>query len=318
LGKPYAYTTPGGLTPSFAPHKTLIMDISEFLALLDIEPTGPDRWLARSPDNGWKRVFGGQVLAQALVAAQRSVEDRTPHSLHGYFILGGDPALPIELEVERVRDGRSFAVRRVVARQRGETMFFMSVSFQTPEEGALNHFLPPPAVTPPEETPDPVALAALMPEPQQMRARGFFSHISPIEIRPLDLRRYSPSQPGALGDPHQNLWIRLKGPLPDDPAIHRAALVYLSDMTLIDTVLVAHGYSIARGGWQTASLDHAVWLHRSFRADEWLLYAQDSPTAQGARGLTRGLLYTRDGVLAATTSQEGLVRRRPEREAPKG
>jgi len=293
------------------------MEISEFLSLLDLEPAGPDRWLARSPDNGWKRVFGGQVLAQALVAAQRSVEDRAPHSLHAYFILGGDPNEPIELMVERVRDGRSFAVRRVVARQRGETMFVMSASFQTEEEGALNHQLPPPAATPPESTPDPVALAAMMPEPQATRAKGFFSHISPIEIRPLDLRRYSPSKPGAPGDPHQNLWIRLKGPLPDDPAIHRAALVYLSDMTLIDTVLVAHGYSIARGGWQTASLDHAVWLHRPMRADDWLLYAQDSPSAQGSRGLTRGLLYTQQGVLAATTSQEGLVRRRPDRETPK-
>jgi acyl-CoA thioesterase-2 len=311
--------TPGcALTPTFAAHKTCAMDIDGFLALLDLEPAGPDRWLARSPQNGWKRVFGGQVLAQSLVAAQRTVEDRAPHSLHAYFILGGDPAEPIELSVERVRDGRSFAVRRVTARQRGETMFLMLASFQTEEEGALNHAMPAPEATPPETTPDPVALAGLLPEPQQARARGFFSSISPIEIRPLDLRRYSPSKPGAHGDTHQNLWIRLKGPLPDDPAIHRAALVYLSDMTLIDTVLVAHGYSIARGGWQTASLDHAVWLHRPFRADDWLLYAQDTPTAQGSRGLTRGLLYTREGVLAATTTQEGLVRRRPEREAPKG
>ena len=294
------------------------MEISEFLSLMDVEPAGPDRWLARSPQNGWSRVFGGQVLAQALVAAQRSVEDREPHSLHAYFILGGDPDEPIELVVERVRDGRSFAVRRVVARQRGETMFVMSVSFQTQEEGALNHQLPPPAVTPPEATPDPVALAALMPGPQAERARDFFARISPIEIRPLDLRRYAPTAPGVLGDPHQNLWIRLKGPLPDDPAIHRAALVYLSDMTLIDTVLVAHGYSIARGGFQTASLDHAVWLHRPFRADDWLLYAQDSPSAQSSRGLTRGMLYTSAGVLAATTSQEGLVRRRPDRQTPKG
>ena len=293
------------------------MEISEFLAIMDIEPAGPDRWLARSPQNGWKRVFGGQVLAQSLVAAQRSVEGRAPHSLHAYFILGGDPLEPIELMVERVRDGRSFAVRRVVARQRGEAMFVMSVSFQTEEEGALNHHLPAPSVTPPDSTPDPVALAAMMPGPQAERAKAFFERISPIEIRPLDLRRYSPVKPGVFGDPRQNLWIRLKGPLPDDPAVHRAALVYLSDMTLIDTVLVAHGYSIARGGFQTASLDHAVWLHRPFRADDWLLYAQDSPSAQGSRGLTRGLLYTREGALAASTTQEGLVRRRPEREAPK-
>jgi len=286
------------------------MDAAEFLALLDLEPAGADRWLARSPDNGWKRVFGGQVLAQALVAAERSVEGRVPHSLHAYFILGGDPTLPIELSVERVRDGRSFSVRRVVARQRSETMFVLSASFQVEEAGDLEHALPAPAVAPPEATPDPVALAAALSEAQAARAREFFDRISPIELRPLDPRRYRPAAPGALGDPRQNLWIRIKGPLPDDAAIHRAALVYLSDMTLIDTVLVAHGYTIARGGFQTASLDHVVWLHRPFRADDWLLYVQDSPSAQGARGLTRGLLYTRDGVLAATTAQEGLVRRR--------
>jgi acyl-CoA thioesterase-2 len=286
------------------------MTAAEFLALLDLEPNGPDRWLAHSPDNGWKRVFGGQALAQSLIAAERSVEGRAPHSLHAYFILGGDPALPIDLAVERVRDGRSFSVRRVVARQRGETIFVMSASFQTEEEGALNHSAPMPIATTPEATPDPLALAALLPEPQAGRVRDFFDRISPIELRPLDQRRYRPMNPGVLGDPHQNLWIRIKGPLPDDPAIHRAALVYLSDMTLIDTVLVAHGYTIMRGQFQTASLDHAVWLHRPFRADDWLLYAQETPTAQSSRGLTRGLLYTRDGALAATTMQEGLVRRR--------
>ena len=292
------------------------MDVAGFLALLDLEPAGPDRWLAHSPDNGWKRVFGGQVLAQSLVAAQRSVDGRPPHSLHAYFILGGDPAEPIELSVERVRDGRSFSVRRIVARQRGETMFVMSVSFQVEEPGDLNHELPMPPTPTPEDTPDPAVLAASLPEPQAARARQFFNTISPIELRPLDPRRYRPTAPGVFGDPRQNLWIRLKGPLPDDPAIHRAALVYLSDMTLIDTVLVAHGYSIARGQFQTASLDHAVWLHRPFRADDWLLYAQDSPSAQGARGLTRGLLYTRDGALAATTTQEGLVRKRKPPAAP--
>ena len=293
------------------------MNVSDFLALLDIEPAGPDRWLAHSPDNGWKRVFGGQVLAQSLIAAERSVEGRIPHSMHAYFILGGDPKTPIELAVEKVRDGRSFSVRRVVARQRGETMFVMSVSFQVEEPGDLEHALPMPVVTPPEATPDPVALAAALPPEQSARVRGFFEHISPIELRPLDPQRYRPVAPGVYGDPRQNVWIRLKGPLPDDPRIHRAALVYLSDMTLIDTVLVAHGYTIARGQFQTASLDHAVWLHRPFRADDWLLYAQDSPSAQAARGLTRGLLYTRGGVLAASTTQEGLVRRRKAEDPPK-
>jgi acyl-CoA thioesterase-2 len=230
--------------------------------------------------------------------------------MHAYFILPGDPAEPIELGVERVRDGRSFSVRRVVARQRGEPMFVMSVSFQVEEQGALNHALPMPEVRAPEATFDPVALAAALPEAQAARARAFFDSISPIEMRPLDLSRYQPKTPGVFGEARQNLWIRLRGPLPDDPTVHRAALVYLSDMTLIETVLVAHGYSIGRGQFQTASLDHAVWLHRPFRADDWLLYAQETPSAQGSRGLTRGLLYTRDGTLAATTMQEGLVRKR--------
>ena len=270
------------------------MDAADFLALLNLEPNGPDRWLAHSPDNGWTRVFGGQVLAQALIAAERSVEGRAPHSLHAYFILGGDPKQPIDLAVERVRDGRSFAFRRVVARQRGETMFVMSASFQTEEEGALNHFAPMPPAAAPEATPDPVALAALLPEPQGARVREFFQRISPIEFRPLDARRYRPATPGEFGDPVQNLWIRIKGPLPDDPLIHRAALVYLSDMTLIDTVLVAHGHTILRGQFQTASLDHAVWLHRPFRADDWMLYAQETPSAPGlARADARSALYPR-------------------------
>ena len=177
------------------------MDIAGFLALMDLQPAGADRWIARSPDNGWKRVFGGQVLAQALVAAERSVEGRAPHSLHAYFILGGDPAEPIELSVERVRDGRSFSVRRVVARQRGEIMFVMSVSFQVEEEGALNHQLPMPEVPAPEATPDPVALSAALPDAQRARALDFFERISPIELRPLDPRRYRPAAPGVFGEP---------------------------------------------------------------------------------------------------------------------
>ena len=218
------------------------MDVAEFLALMDLEPAGADRWIARSPDNGWKRVFGGQVLAQALVAAERSVEGRAPHSLHAYFILGGDPAEPIELTVERVRDGRSFSVRRVVARQRGETMFVMSVSFQVEEEGALNHQLPMPDAPAPEATPDPVALAAAAVRTRRRRGRATSSSASARSSCARSTRAATGRRRRACSaSRRQNLWIRIKGPLPDDPAIHRAALVYLSDMTLIDTVLVAHG-----------------------------------------------------------------------------
>ena len=285
------------------------MTAEDLVSLFDLKSFGPDRYVGHSPSNGWKRVFGGQVIAQALIAAQRTVEGRAPHSLHVYFILGGDPREPILFEVERIRDGRSFTTRRVVARQRGEAIFALSASFQVEEEG-LEHQYPMPDVPDPEGLPDPVQLAALAGEAAQQRVKGFFDHIRPIELRPLDLRRYQPAQAGQPRDPRQSIWIRIAGRLPDDLAIHRAALAYLSDMTLLDTVLVAHGYSISSGRFQVASLDHAIWLHRPFRADEWLLYVQDSPSACGARGLTRGLLYTRAGALVASVAQEGLLRAR--------
>ena len=220
------------------------MTSDDLVSLFDLESVGADRYIGHSPRNGWKRVFGGQVIAQALIAAQRTVEGRAPHSLHVYFILGGDPSEPIVFEVERIRDGRSFATRRVLARQRGEAIFGLSASFQVEEEG-LEHQFPMPDAPDPESLADPVQLAALAGEAVQQRVKGFFDHIRPIELRPLDLRRYQPAQPGQKREPRQSIWIRIAGRLPDDPAIHRAALAYLSDMTLLDTVLVAHGYSIS-------------------------------------------------------------------------
>ena len=290
------------------------MNVAELLTLLDIEPVGPDRYIGRSNDMGWKRVFGGQVIAQALIAAQRSVDERAPHSLHAYFILAGDPSEPIAYDVERVRDGRSFATRRVVARQRGEVIFFMSASFQREEESTLEHAFPAPPAPRPEEVYNPFVLPTGASPEQRERFKTFFERIQPIEFRPLDPLRHRQVEAGKLGDPRQTLWIRIGQPLPDDPAIHRAALAYLSDMTLIDTVLVAHGVSIASGKWHTASLDHALWLHRPFRADEWMLYVQDSPNAHGGRGLARGLLYSRAGELIASVAQEGVFR--PRRPAP--
>jgi acyl-CoA thioesterase-2 len=289
------------------------MTSDDLVSLFDLESVGQDRYVGHSPPNGWKRVFGGQVIAQALIAAQRTVEGRAPHSLHAYFILGGDPREPIVFEVERIRDGRSFATRRVLARQRGEAIFSLSASFQVEEQG-LEHQFPMPDAPDPDGMADPVRLVELAGESaqRQMQMKGFFDRIRPIEIRPLDLRRYQPAQPGQTREPRQSFWIRIAGRLPDDPAIHRAALAYLSDMTLLDTVLAAHGYSLSSGKFQAASLDHAIWLHRPFRADEWLLYVQDSPSACGARGLIRGLLYSRAGALAASVAQEGLLRvRRP-------
>ena len=280
---------------------------ADLVALLDLEPVGVDRYLGRTPDMGWARVYGGQVVAQALVAASRTVADRAPHSLHAYFLLAGDPAEPILFEVERVRDGRSFSTRRVTANQRGEPIFVLAASFQVAEDG-LEHQAEAPDAPPPEELVDPEAALALIAEPARKSLQALFDRVRPIEFRPMDLRRYAPLRPGETRAAKQSVWIRIGGPLPDDPAIHTAALAYLSDMTLLDTALVAHGYAIFDGRHQVASLDHALWQHRPCRADDWLLYAQDSPSAGGARALTRGALFRRDGALVASVAQEGLIR----------
>ncbi len=286
---------------------------ADLVALLDIEPAGVDRFVGRSPDMGWARVYGGQVIAQALVAAQRTVPGRSPHSLHAYVLLGGAPAEPILFEVERVRVGRSFSTRRVTASQRGEPIFVLAVSFQIAEDGP-EHQASAPEAAPPEQIVDPEEALAAMPESARKRLQTLFDRVRPIEFRPTNMRRYAPLRAGETRAAEQSVWIRIGGRLPDDPMIHTAALAYLSDMTLLDTALVAHGHAIFDGSHQVASLDHALWLHRPRRADEWLLYAQDSPSACGARALTRGLLFSRDGVLVASVAQEGLVR--PIRTAP--
>jgi acyl-CoA thioesterase-2 len=282
---------------------------ADLVERLDLETIEVDIFRGRSPQNSWKRVFGGQVIAQALVAASRTVEGRTPHSLHGYFMLGGDPLVPIVFEVDRIRDGRSFTTRRVNAIQHGRAIFSLSASFQVAEEG-VEHSFPAPDAPDPDQLPDPAALAQFAEPKAKERIEGFIDRIRPIEIRPIDLSRYAPGARGRAREPRQSLWIRIAGRLPDDPAIHRAALAFLSDMTLIDTALAAHGYSVSDPEFQVASLDHALWFHRPCRADEWLLYAQDSPNAGGSRGLTRGLLYSREGALVASVAQEGLIRRR--------
>jgi acyl-CoA thioesterase-2 len=284
------------------------MNAAEFLKLMDLEGAGPDRWLGHTPDTGWTRVFGGQVVAQALSAAQRTVADRAAHSLHAYFLLGGDPSLAIEYNVERIREGRSFTTRRVTARQRGQAIFIMSASFHIDEEG-LDHFIPAPTATPPEELPDPLERAALAGEAERECVANLFKSIAPIEFRALDDPR-RPSSGGAKGDDTVLHWLRIGVELPDDPAIHRIAIAYLSDLTLFDAALAPHGYSRGGGEYQLASLDHALWFHRPARADQWLLYVLDSPSAQGARGLNRGLFYDRSGRLVASVAQEGLMRRR--------
>jgi acyl-CoA thioesterase II len=281
----------------------------DLVANLDLETIEVDIFRGRSPQNSWKRVFGGQVIAQALVAASRTVEGRAPHSLHGYFMLGGDPLVPIVFEVDRIRDGKSFTTRRVNAIQHGKAIFSLSASFQVSEEG-VEHSFPAPEAPDPDSLPGPADLVKFVDEKTRQRLQGFFDRIRPMEIRPIDLSRYARGAKGTPREPRQSLWIRIAGRLPDDPAIHRAALAFLSDMTLLDTALAAHGFSVSDPEFQVASLDHALWFHRPCRVDEWLLYVQDSPNACGSRGLTRGLLYSRSGALVASVAQEGLIRRR--------
>jgi len=289
----------------------MIASAADLVANLDLETIEVDIFRGRSPQKGWKRVFGGQVIAQALVAASRTVEGRAPHSLHAYFILPGDPLVPIIFEVDRIRDGKSFTTRRVVAIQHGKAIFSLAASFQIDEQG-VEHALTMPPAPDPDTLPDPIDLLRSAGEAAQQRLQAFFDRIRPIEVRPIDLSRYAPGARGTPREPRQSLWIRIAGRLPDDPAAHRAALAFLSDMTLLDTALAAHGFSVSDPEFQVASLDHALWFHRPCRADEWLLYVQDSPTSGGSRALTRGLLYSRAGALVASVAQEGLIRRRPE------
>lgn len=281
--------------------------IEALLSILDLEPLEQNLFRGRSPQVGWQRVFGGQVIGQALVAAARTVEGRGAHSLHAYFMRPGDPSVPIIYEVDRIRDGKSFTTRRVVAIQHGEAIFSMSASFQVAEEG-LDHQVPMPKVPPPEELPSEADLKALFMKDAPEPVRRYWERERPIELRPVDLRHYVSREPL---EPVQNVWVRTTGRLPDDPDIHRCVLAYASDMTLLDTSLFAHGRGIFDRDVQAASLDHALWFHRPFRADEWLLYAEDSPSASGARGFTRGSLFSRDGRLVASVAQEGLIRLRP-------
>ena len=278
--------------------------VQSLLSILDLEPLERNLFRGRSPQVGWQRVFGGQVIGQALVAAARTVEDRVVHSLHCYFMRPGDPSVPIIYEVDRIRDGKSFTTRRVVAIQHGRAIFAMSASFQVEEPG-LEHQIPMDEVPMPEALPSEEELKErflqVMPEP----VRRYWERERPIELRPVDLTRYVSRKPL---QPKQFLWFRATAALPDDPVVHQSVLAYASDMALLDSSLLAHGRSIFDRDLQVASLDHALWFHRGFRADDWLLYAQDSPNSSGARGFSRGEIFSRDGTLVASVAQEGLIR----------
>jgi len=280
--------------------------IETLLSILDLEPLERNLYRGLSPQVGWQRVFGGQVIGQALVAAARTVEGRSPHSLHAYFMRPGDPSVPIIYEVDRIRDGNTFTTRRVVAIQHGEAIFSMAASFQIDEPG-LDHQIPMPEVPAPEDLPSEAELKELYLHSAPESVRRYWQRERPIELRPVDLRHYVSRE--AL-EPSQAVWVRATGALPDDMDIHRCVLAYASDMTLLDTSLFAHGRGIFDHDLQVASLDHALWFHRTFRADEWLLYAEDSPSASGARGFTRGSLFSHDGRLVASVAQEGLIRLR--------
>lgn len=280
--------------------------VKDLLALLDLERIEVNLFRGQSPDEGLKRVFGGQVIAQALVAAYRTVENRLCHSLHAYFIRPGDPNVPILYEVDRARDGRSFATRRVVAIQHGEQILNLAASFHVAESG-FEHQSSMPDVTPPDELMTEAQMRELAKDRVPPEFAKQFARERPIEMRmvdPVNMLRPKPT------DPLKRVWIRAKGQVGGDQALQQCLLAYASDMGILDTAARPHGVNWFTGGVQMASLDHAMWFHRPFDISDWLLYVQDSPSASGARGFTRGEVFRRDGVLAASVIQEGLIRPR--------
>ena len=286
--------------------------LQDVLDLLDLEPIEINMFRGISPAEGWQRVYGGQVIGQALVAASRTVEDanRIAHSLHGYFLRPGDTTIPIVYSVDRIRDGKSFNTRRVVAIQKGRPIFSMSVSFQVMEEG-LHHQIPMPEAAAPKDCPSQEDLRKnyINDIPEEYRD-NFLNREDPIEMRFQDgMNDFKPDPM----PPHQRVWIRAVDKMPDDVRLHQCVLAYASDMTLMDNAIRPHGIGWTEENFQTASLDHAMWFHQPFRADEWLLYYQDSPYSGGARGFNRGSFFTREGQLIASASQEGLMRLHPPR-----
>lgn len=291
-----------------------VAHIDNLLERLDLETLDADLFRGFSPNDGRPRIFGGLVAAQSLVAACRTVEGRTAHSLHGYFLREGDTSVPVIYHVDPIRDGRSFATRRVVAKQHGKAIFNLSVSFQADEDG-LEHQEPMPVAPPPESVPSNLELFREYAKSGHPAFEFFLSIEQPIERHHLDhvdLLRPEPSE-----GPHRT-WLRAGGPLGDDPVVHQAVLTYASDYGLIESAINRHGHSFLTEELILASLDHAIWFHRPFRFDEWVLYVKHSPVAAGGRGLIFGRIYAQDGTLIASVAQEGLMRvRKPELERSK-
>mgnify|MGYP000376101408 CR=1 FL=1 len=264
--------------------------------------TGPSQWMPHG------RVFGGQVLAQSLVAAERTVSDlagpeRTPHSLHGYFLRPGDINQPITFSVDRLRDGRSFSTRRVQAFQSGAPIFSMIASFQVPDSGIQHQTEMPSGLPDPETLPSAAELIGSNPHP----VAQYWAKARPFDLRHVDSPIYF-SVDERHKVPHQAVWLKALGQLPDDDALHRAALAYVSDYTILESIYRAHGIAWTHPGLKSASLDHAMWFHRQPKVDQWLLYVQESPSAQNGRGLATGKIFDQSGILVATVAQEGMVR----------
>jgi acyl-CoA thioesterase II len=279
----------------------------DLIDVLELEQLEVNLFRGVSPQEDRQRVFGGQVAGQALVAAGRTVDpERHVHSLHAYFLRPGDPLVPIVYEVDRIRDGRSFTTRRVVAIQHGKAIFNLQSSFQVQEPGPEHQY-------PMPEAPDPDSLPTIRERLEPYADRfppAFLEWIRrdrPIDMRSAQLPRWLDPDPG-VREPEQLVWIRADGSLPDDPLLHACVVVYASDLTLLDTAVMAHARSWDDDRFMMASIDHAMWFHRPFRADEWLLYHQKSPSAYGARGLAEGFIYRRDGALTTMVIQEGLIR----------
>jgi acyl-CoA thioesterase-2 len=282
--------------------------VDALVDLLDLEPIEVNIFRGVSPQVNQQRVFGGQVAGQALVAAGRTVDlaDGAVHSLHAYFLRPGDPSVPILYEVDRIRDGRSFTTRRVVAIQHGKAIFNLSASFQVAQAGPEHQVPMPPA-------PEPESLPTWdeRREAESSEGGNYWKGPRPVDVRHVD---WEPAVEGGRDPLTQRAWMRTDGKLPDDPLVHACVLTYASDLTLLDAAMSPHFGRGVRADVQIASLDHAMWFHRPFRMDEWLLYAQDSPSAGSARGLARGLIFDRQGRLVASVVQEGLMR--PMRPAP--
>lgn len=269
--------------------------LEELVKLLSLERLDEDLFRGQSEDLGWHRLYGGHVLAQALSAAQQTVStDRRIHSLHSYFLLSGDVTIPVIYDVDRIRDGGSFTTRRVVAKQRGRAIFHLSASFQTLEKGFEHQ----------DEMPEVCSADALGPEADELAKRA----PGPFDFRPCEPME-DPIAP-AKRAPRRDVWIRGRGKLGDDPALHATVLAYVSDFFFVGTSLLPHGVSWLTPGMQVASLDHAMWFHDDFRADDWLLHSMESPRAARGRGLVRGRVFSRDGKLVATSIQEGLIRKK--------